>query len=41
MPRYGMGVRVFDARGRVDWPGCPYAAGAAGNVATERVNAHL
>ena len=35
-----MGLRVFDAAvgglGR-----CPYAPGAAGNVATEKVNAHL
>jgi len=35
-----MGVRVFDAAvGGLG--GCPYAPGAAGNVATERVNAHL
>lgn len=35
-----MGVRVFDAAvGGLG--GCPYAPGAAGNVATEAVNAHL
>ncbi|GLO78715.1 hydroxymethylglutaryl-CoA lyase [Sulfitobacter pontiacus] len=35
-----MGVRVFDAAvGGLG--GCPYAPGAAGNVATEKVNAHL
>jgi hydroxymethylglutaryl-CoA lyase len=35
-----MGVRVFDsAVGGLG--GCPYAPGAAGNVATEKVNAHL
>ena len=30
-----MGVAVFDAS--VGGPGCPYAAGASGNVATEDV----
>jgi len=35
-----MGVRVFDAAvGGLG--GCPFAPGAAGNVATEAVNAHL
>jgi len=35
-----MGVRTFDAAvGGLG--GCPYAPGAAGNVATEAVNAHL
>ncbi|WP_340263077.1 hydroxymethylglutaryl-CoA lyase [Sulfitobacter pontiacus] len=35
-----MGLRVFDAAvGGLG--GCPYAPGAAGNVATEKVNAHL
>ena len=35
-----LGVRVFDAAvGGLG--GCPYAPGAAGNVATEKVNAHL
>ena len=35
-----MGVRVFDAAvGGLG--GCPFAPGAAGNVATEKVNAHL
>ncbi len=35
-----LGVRVFDAAvGGLG--GCPYAPGAAGNVATEAVNAHL
>lgn len=35
-----LGVRVFDASvGGLG--GCPYAPGAAGNVATERVDAHL
>lgn len=35
-----LGLRVFDAAvGGLG--GCPYAPGAAGNVATERVNAHL
>ena len=35
-----LGVRVFDAAvGGLG--GCPYAPGAAGNVATEGVNAHL
>ena len=35
-----MGVRVFDAAvGGLG--GCPYAPGAAGNVASEAVNAHL
>jgi hydroxymethylglutaryl-CoA lyase len=35
-----MGVRVFDAAvGGLG--GCPFAPGAAGNVATESVNAHL
>lgn len=35
-----LGVRVFDASvGGLG--GCPYAPGAAGNVATEAVNAHL
>jgi hydroxymethylglutaryl-CoA lyase len=35
-----MGVRVFDAAvGGLG--GCPFAPGAAGNVATETVNAHL
>ena len=34
------GVRVFDAAvGGLG--GCPYAPGAAGNVATEKVAAHL
>ena len=36
----GQGIRVFDAAvGGLG--GCPYAPGAAGNVATERVEAHL
>ena len=35
-----MGVRVFDAAAG-GLGGCPYAPGAAGNVATEKVNAHL
>ena len=36
----GMGLRVFDASvGGLG--GCPYAPGAAGNVATEAVNARL
>jgi len=35
-----MGLRVFDAAvGGLG--GCPYVPGAAGNVATEKVNAHL
>ena len=35
-----MGLRVFDAAvGGLG--GCPYAPGAAGNVATEAVNKHL
>ena len=35
-----LGVRVFDASvGGLG--GCPYAPGAAGNVATEAVDAHL
>lgn len=35
-----MGLRVFDAAvGGLG--GCPYAPGAAGNVATEKVNTHL
>lgn len=35
-----MGLRVFDAAvGGLG--GCPYAPGAAGNVATEAVNEHL
>ncbi|MGE4324835.1 MAG: hydroxymethylglutaryl-CoA lyase, partial [Pseudodonghicola sp.] len=35
-----LGLRVFDAS-VVGLGGCPYAPGAAGNVATERVAAHL
>jgi hydroxymethylglutaryl-CoA lyase len=36
----GLGVRVFDAAvGGLG--GCPYAPGAAGNVATEAVARHL
>lgn len=35
-----LGVRVFDASAG-GLGGCPYAPGAAGNVATERVAAHL
>jgi hydroxymethylglutaryl-CoA lyase len=34
------GVRVFDAAAG-GLGGCPYAPGAAGNVATEAVHAHL
>jgi hydroxymethylglutaryl-CoA lyase len=35
-----LGVRVFDAT-VAGLGGCPYAPGAAGNVATEAVAAHL
>jgi hydroxymethylglutaryl-CoA lyase len=36
----GMGLRVFDAAAG-GLGGCPFAPGAAGNVATEAVHAHL